>query len=36
MCMYFDKPTDLFHDTLKNLIFEKVGESEERLKAIME
>lgn len=34
MCDLFDKSPDLFEDSLKDLVFERVGRSERRLKAI--
>ncbi|XP_052677314.1 alpha-aminoadipic semialdehyde synthase, mitochondrial-like [Crassostrea angulata] len=34
MCELFDKSPDLYEDSLKDLVFEKVGRSERRLKAI--
>ena len=36
MCGVFDKSPDLFGDSLKDLVYERVGRSERRLKAIEE
>lgn len=36
MCELFDKSFDLFEDSLKDLVFEKVGRLERRLKVIEE
>jgi len=35
-CEKFDKPLDLFDDSLKDLIYDKVGRSTEKLQAIEE